>query len=134
MLYPFTFRPICMERVWGGRRLAELFGKELPPEVPIGETWEISDLPGAISEITNGPLAGRNLRWLMENHATDLLGEADDLHGERIRGIDGAFTAPGDRERAAALFALDLESRYLEATVDCDVLDHEPIEQLGTGD
>ena len=53
MLYPFTFRPICMERVWGGRRLAELFGKELPPEVPIGETWEISDRPEAISEITN---------------------------------------------------------------------------------
>ena len=81
MLYPFTFRPICMERVWGGRRLAELFGKELPPEVPIGETWEISDRPEAISEITNGPLAGRNLRWLMENHSADLLGDAPAING-----------------------------------------------------
>ena len=50
MLYPFTFGPICMERVCGGRRLEKLFGKELPPEVPIGETWEISDRPGAISD------------------------------------------------------------------------------------
>ncbi len=81
MLYPFTFRPICMERVWGGRRLAELFGKELPPEVPIGETWEISDRPEAISEITNGPLAGRNLCWLMKNHSADLLGDAPAING-----------------------------------------------------
>ena len=81
MLYPFTFQPICMERVWGGRRLAKLFGKELPPEVPIGETWEISDRPEAVSKITNGPLAGRDLRWLMENHATDLLGDEPSING-----------------------------------------------------
>jgi len=81
MLYPFTFGPIYMERVWGGRRLEKLFGKELPPEVPIGETWEISDRPGAISEITNGPLAGRDLRWLMENHASDLLGDVPNING-----------------------------------------------------
>ena len=81
MLYPFTFRPLCQERVWGGRRLAELFGKDLPPGKPIGETWEISDRPGAVSEITNGPLAGRNLRWLMEHHATDLLGDAPPSNG-----------------------------------------------------
>ncbi|MBL68141.1 MAG: mannose-6-phosphate isomerase [Verrucomicrobiales bacterium] len=81
MLYPFTFRPICRERVWGGRRLAELFNKNLPSGRPIGETWEISDRPGAVSEITNGPLAGRDLRWLMENHAEDLLGVAPPSNG-----------------------------------------------------
>ncbi len=93
MLYPFTFRPICMERVWGGRRLEKLFGKELPPEMPIGETWEISDRPEAISEITNGPLAGQDLRWLMENHATDLLGDAPTINGRfplLIKLIDAA--------------------------------------------
>ena len=81
MLYPFTFQPICMERVWGGQQLAKLFGKELPPGVPIGETWEISDRPEAVSKITNGPLAGRDLRWLMENHATDLLGDGPSING-----------------------------------------------------
>ncbi len=81
MLYPFTFQPICMEHVWGGQRLEKLFGKKLPPEVPIGETWEISDRPEAISKITNGPLAGRDLRWLMENHATNLLGDAPAING-----------------------------------------------------
>ena len=76
MLYPFTFRPIFKERVWGGRELGRLYHKPLPPGVPIGESWEISDRPGDVSVITNGTLAGKDLRWLMENHSADLLGEA----------------------------------------------------------
>ena len=76
MLYPFTFRPIFKERVWGGRELERLYHKPLPPGVPIGESWEISDRPGDVSVIANGTLAGKDLRWLMENHAADLLGEA----------------------------------------------------------
>ncbi len=81
MLYPFTFQPIYKERVWGGRRLAELYGKDLPPAVPIGESWEITDRPEGVSVITNGPLAGKSLRWLMENHAAELLGPAKPQHG-----------------------------------------------------
>jgi mannose-6-phosphate isomerase len=63
-----------MQRVWGGRNIERLYGKPLPPEVPIGESWEITDRPDANSVITNGPLAGKTLRWLMENHAGELLG------------------------------------------------------------
>src|SRR5271154_6947144 len=73
-LYPLTFNPIFKERVWGGRSLERLYHKPLPPEVPIGESWEISDRPGDVSVIANGPLAGRDLRWLMETHAAELLG------------------------------------------------------------
>ena len=76
MLYPLTFRPIFKERVWGGRELERLYHKSLPPGVPIGESWELSDRPGDVSVITNGTLAGKDLRWLMENHSADLLGEA----------------------------------------------------------
>jgi len=75
MLYPLTFQPIFKERVWGGRNLERLYGKQLPPGVPIGESWEISDRPGDVSVITNGPFAGRDLHWLMENHHRALLGE-----------------------------------------------------------
>ena len=74
MLYPFVFEPILKERIWGGRRLAALYGKALPPDVPIGESWEISDRPGDVSVIANGPLAGQTLRWLMEHHGAELLG------------------------------------------------------------
>jgi mannose-6-phosphate isomerase len=76
MLYPFTFTPIFKERVWGGRKLAELYGKALPPGVPIGESWEITDRPEGVSVIANGPLAGKTLRWVMEHHPRELLGNA----------------------------------------------------------
>jgi mannose-6-phosphate isomerase len=76
MLYPLTFRPIFKQRVWGGRALERLYQKPLQPGVPIGESWEISDRPGDVSVISNGPLTGKDLRWLMENHAADLLGQA----------------------------------------------------------
>lgn len=81
MLYPLTFHPIFKERVWGGRNLARLFGKQLPASQPIGESWEISDRPGDASVIANGPLAGNDLRWLMEHHAGELLGNARALNG-----------------------------------------------------
>ena len=74
MLYPLIFHPIFKERVWGGRNLERLYGKALPPSVPIGESWEISDRPEGVSVIANGPLAGKNLRWLMEHQADELLG------------------------------------------------------------
>jgi mannose-6-phosphate isomerase len=76
MLYPFTFLPIFKQRVWGGRELKRLYHKPLPPGVPIGESWEISDRPGDVSVIANGPLAGNDLRWLMEQHAAEVLGAA----------------------------------------------------------
>jgi mannose-6-phosphate isomerase len=76
VLYPFTFEPIYKERVWGGHRLAELYGRALPSSARIGESWEISDRPGDESVIANGPLAGRTLRWLMTEHGRELLGSA----------------------------------------------------------
>jgi len=76
MLYPLTFRPIFKERVWGGRNLERIYRKPLPPDIPIGESWEISDRPGDVSVIANGPLAGKDLHWLMQHHAKELLGDA----------------------------------------------------------
>jgi mannose-6-phosphate isomerase len=83
MLYLFTFQPIFKERVWGGRELERLYHKPLPASVPIGESWEIADRPGDVSIIANGTLAGKDLHWLMENHAAELLGDAK-AHGGRF--------------------------------------------------
>ena len=81
MLYPLTFHPIFKERVWGGRRLESLYHKALPAGVPIGESWEITDRPEGVSVIANGPLAGKDLRWLMENHERALLGKSPSQGG-----------------------------------------------------
>src|SRR5438552_17282775 len=74
MLYPLTCHPLFKERVWGGRRLEQLYQKKLPPNVPIGESWEITDRPEGESVIANGPLAGKTLRWLMDHHQQEVLG------------------------------------------------------------
>jgi mannose-6-phosphate isomerase len=84
VLYPLTFQPIFKERVWGGREIERLYGKQLPAAAPVGESWEISDRPGDSSVIANGPLAGKSLRWLMENHAGELLGDAKPAPGNRF--------------------------------------------------
>ena len=62
--YPLRCTPILKEKIWGGRAL-ETFGKELPENVRIGESWELANLPKSIpdgrSVISNGPLAGQTL-------------------------------------------------------------------------
>ena len=81
MLYPLTFHPIFKERVWGGRNLQRLYHKPLPPNVPIGESWEISDRPGDVSVVAEGPLAGRDLHWLVTHHSRELLGSRQMANG-----------------------------------------------------
>jgi len=81
MLYPLTFVPILKERIWGGRNLERLFGRTLPPGGSIGESWEISDRPGDVSVVANGPLKGRDLHWLVDKHREELLGAAADRGG-----------------------------------------------------
>ena len=48
-----------MERIWGGRRLETDFGKKLPANRRIGESWEIVDRPEAQSVVRDGPLRGK---------------------------------------------------------------------------
>lgn len=81
VLYPLTFQPIFKERVWGGRQLEELYCKPLAQGARIGESWEISDRPGDVSLIANGPLAGKDLHWLLEHHRQELLGKANSPKG-----------------------------------------------------
>ena len=81
MLYPLTFHPVYKGRIWGGRSLARLYAKDLPLHELIGESWEITDRPEGISTIATGPLAGKSLRWLMENRLEELLGQAPAQNG-----------------------------------------------------
>lgn len=75
MLYPLKFKPILEERIWGGHQLGEKMGKKLPAGKLIGESWEISSVPGNISVISNGKLAGNTLEELIEVYMGDLVGD-----------------------------------------------------------
>lgn len=67
--HPLALTPLAQPRVWGGRRIAELFGRELPGGA-IGESWEIhGELP-----VARGPLAGRTLDSLVAEYGHQLLG------------------------------------------------------------
>ena len=75
MTSPLTFAPIFMERMWGGRRLESEFGKKLPPNTRIGESWEIADRPEAQSVVANPPLKGRTLHDLWTQNRHDIFGD-----------------------------------------------------------
>jgi len=73
--YPLKFRPIYKQRIWGGRKLEEIFGKELPAGEKIGESWELADLPEDKSVIANGELAGLTIREAIEKYPKEITGD-----------------------------------------------------------
>ena len=60
-VYPIKFSPILKEKIWGGNKLGELLGKNTTKN-NVGESWEISDVNGNISEVSNGAYKGTNLK------------------------------------------------------------------------
>ncbi|HEX4638253.1 MAG TPA: type I phosphomannose isomerase catalytic subunit [Chthoniobacterales bacterium] len=78
LISPLTFEPIFMERIWGGRKLAELFGKNLPAGKRIGESWEIVDRPEAQSVVANGDLKGKTLHELWSQDRQSIFGDVPD--------------------------------------------------------
>jgi mannose-6-phosphate isomerase len=75
---PLTFEPIFVERIWGGRRLEYEFGKKLPLQKSIGESWEIVDRPEAQSIVRNGPLRGKTLHELWIQDRDEIFGDVPD--------------------------------------------------------
>lgn len=54
------FKPQYKSRPWGGRRLADEFGRRIP-DGPIGESWELSDFGEHRSVVAAGPQEGKRL-------------------------------------------------------------------------
>ena len=71
--FPLRCRPLLKPKIWGGRGLATVLGKELPPDEAVGESWEVADVPEGTSAIADGPLAGLSLREVMERIGDELL-------------------------------------------------------------
>ncbi len=74
-MYPFKFRPIYKQRIWGGQKLREIFGKDLPVDEKIGESWELADLPNDKSVIANGELAGETLNAAVNKYPKEITGD-----------------------------------------------------------
>src|SRR6266571_1186077 len=67
-----------MERIWGGRKLAEIFHKQLPANKRIGESWEIVDRPEAQSVVSSSSLKGKTLHELWSQHRQEIFGNLPD--------------------------------------------------------
>jgi mannose-6-phosphate isomerase len=69
-MYPLKLEPKLKEVVWGGRWLADVLGRQSPPEAKLGESWEAySD-----SLITNGEFAGQTLGDLFNRYGAKFFG------------------------------------------------------------
>ena len=71
--YPIKFVPILKQRVWGGNKLHTLLNKEAK-DFPVGESWEISTMPGSVSVVANGALKGKSLQELIHTYKDSFLG------------------------------------------------------------
>jgi mannose-6-phosphate isomerase len=75
--YPLKSVPIFKPRIWGGQKLREVFGKDLPPDEKIGESWELADLPQDKSTIANGEFQGQTLASLIQQYPEEIVGTRD---------------------------------------------------------
>jgi mannose-6-phosphate isomerase len=73
-LYPLKFEPIFKKRIWGGQKLRQVFGKDIPPFEKIGESWELADLPDDKSIIANGQFAGQTLNRAISRYPKEITG------------------------------------------------------------
>lgn len=82
--YPLQFDPILKERIWGGTKLKTLFNKPITSNIT-GESWELSDVEGDVSVVSNGDYKGKSLTELLENYPDDLLGtEVHERFGKKF--------------------------------------------------
>ena len=67
MSEPLFLQSVMQEKIWGGTRLRDEFGYEIPSD-KVGEYWAISAHPHGVSTIKNGRFAGTGLDQLYAEH------------------------------------------------------------------
>jgi mannose-6-phosphate isomerase len=83
-LYPMGFGPILKQMIWGGNRILSYKGLVLNMS-NIGESWELSGVPGNESVVSNGEFAGRTITELIKEYGPELLGRhVYETYGEKF--------------------------------------------------
>lgn len=77
------FKPYLKSVIWGGNKICSYKGIKQEEE-NIGESWEISDVPGHVSVVESGEYAGLSLDDLIGRFGTQLLGKKvmEKYHGK----------------------------------------------------
>lgn len=72
----FKFKPLLKTTLWGGEKIIRFKGLE-SDLTQVGESWEISGVPGNETIVSDGPYAGKKLNELVTILGARLLGEAN---------------------------------------------------------
>lgn len=75
MSEPLFLQSVMHEKIWGGTKLRDEFGYEIPSD-KVGEYWAISAHPHGVSTIKNGRFAGMGLDKVYAEHR-DLFGNSN---------------------------------------------------------
>ena len=67
MSEPLFLQSVMQEKIWGGTKLRDEFGYDIPSE-KIGEYWAISAHPNGVSKVANGRFEGTDLATLYAEH------------------------------------------------------------------
>lgn len=67
MSEPLFLQSVMHEKIWGGSKLRDEFGYEIPSD-KVGEYWAISAHPNGVSTVKNGRFAGQKLDTLYAGH------------------------------------------------------------------
>ncbi len=68
------FCPLLKTTIWGGEEVTRLKGLTDAP-ARVGESWEISGVPGNETPVSEGPLKGKTLPELIRTYGAALVGE-----------------------------------------------------------
>ncbi|MEM0897422.1 MAG: type I phosphomannose isomerase catalytic subunit [Verrucomicrobiota bacterium] len=79
---PIVFQPLYMDRVWGGRKLESVYGRDLPSSgTAYGESWELVDREAEQSIVTGGEFDGMTLHGLWSHERERVFGVENDGNG-----------------------------------------------------
>ena len=83
-MYPLKFNPILKSMIWGGEKMRQYKAIDTDQK-NIGESWELSGVPGNESVVSNGEFAGRTISELIKEYGPALLGrKVHETYGENF--------------------------------------------------
>ena len=80
----YKFQPILKSLIWGGDKIAPYKQIETSQQ-QVGESWELSPVPGHESVVSDGPLKGKKFTDAVAEYPVDILG------AKIVRRFDGKF-------------------------------------------
>jgi mannose-6-phosphate isomerase len=103
--------PRYLDKPWGGHRIREVFGRDVPADAPVGESWELFDRPDGAAEIANGPLAGKTVSALRGERRIPLLTKVIDAMRDlsvQVHPDEEAALELGGEVKSEAWYVIDV--------------------------